>query len=216
MRSKRNKVLILGTSEYAEVLVDTFECLDTVEFDGFLENRARSRIGSKLLSFPVYWSDESDHLSKTHLLTTALATTQRKAWIEDRVRAGFDFITLVHPSSSVSKRTTLGTGSIVDAGVVVAGFSKIASHVRIGRRSSIGHHTEIGEFSTIHPGVLISGRCKIGRQVTVGTGAILIEDIVVGDGAFIAAGSVVTRDVIPGALVAGNPGRIVKKNYGPQ
>ena len=47
----------------------------------------------------------------------------------------------------------------------------------------------------------------IGADVWIGGGAILLPGITVGDGALIGAGSVVTRDVAPGARVAGNPAR---------
>jgi maltose O-acetyltransferase len=47
----------------------------------------------------------------------------------------------------------------------------------------------------------------IGRNVWIGGGAILLPGINVGDDAIIGAGSVVMRDVAPGATVAGNPAR---------
>jgi maltose O-acetyltransferase len=50
----------------------------------------------------------------------------------------------------------------------------------------------------------------IGRDVWVGSGAILLPGITVGDGAIVAAGAVVSRDVPPGATVAGVPARPVK------
>mgnify|MGYP001557456066 CR=1 FL=1 len=45
----------------------------------------------------------------------------------------------------------------------------------------------------------------IGRHVLVGTGAMILKGVQLGDGAIVAAGSVVTRSVEPGAIVAGNP-----------
>jgi maltose O-acetyltransferase len=47
----------------------------------------------------------------------------------------------------------------------------------------------------------------IGRKVFIGVGAILLPGIVIGDGAMIAAGALVTKDVAPGAKVYGMPAR---------
>ena len=49
------------------------------------------------------------------------------------------------------------------------------------------------------------GRVDIGRRVYIGVGAILLPGVRVGDCAIVGAGSVVTRDVAPETVVAGNP-----------
>jgi acetyltransferase-like isoleucine patch superfamily enzyme len=41
--------------------------------------------------------------------------------------------------------------------------------------------------------------------------AIILKGVTIGDGAVIAAGAVVTKDVPPDAVVAGNPARVVKE-----
>jgi len=50
----------------------------------------------------------------------------------------------------------------------------------------------------------------IGKNVWIGGGAILLPGVTGGDDAVIGAGSVVTRDVPAGAIVAGNPARVLK------
>lgn len=52
---------------------------------------------------------------------------------------------------------------------------------------------------------------NIGNHVWVGARAMIMAGVTVGDGAIIAAGSVVTKDVPPCAVVAGNPARVVKE-----
>jgi acetyltransferase-like isoleucine patch superfamily enzyme len=52
---------------------------------------------------------------------------------------------------------------------------------------------------------------RIGRDVWVGERAIILKGVTIGDGAIVAAGAVVTSDVPPATIVAGNPGRIVKR-----
>ena len=51
----------------------------------------------------------------------------------------------------------------------------------------------------------------IGNDVWVGGGAILLPGVTVGDGAVVGAGSVVTKDVPPMVVVAGNPAKVVRQ-----
>lgn len=209
-------ILVLGTTPYTAVFIDSFQAIPGVEFTGCVENLDRSRCTDTVLGLPIHWSDDIGSLCDTHILACALATTRRAGWIDQMQARGFGFARLLHPSAVVSARSDLAPGVAVDALAVIAGFTTIAPHVRIGRCCSVGHHTEIGPFTTLHPGSLVSGNCRIGRQVTIGTGAIIIDGITIGDGAFISAGAVVTRSVAPRALVAGNPAQVVRADYGPR
>jgi acetyltransferase-like isoleucine patch superfamily enzyme len=57
------------------------------------------------------------------------------------------------------------------------------------------------------------GAPQIGHDVWIGNDAVLMSGITIGHGSIIGANSVVTRDVPPYAIVAGNPGRIVKYRF---
>lgn len=57
------------------------------------------------------------------------------------------------------------------------------------------------------------GDIVIGNDVWIGYGAILLSGITIGDGAAIGAGSVVTKDVAPYSVVAGNPAQQVKLRF---
>lgn len=54
---------------------------------------------------------------------------------------------------------------------------------------------------------------NIGNDVWIGDSAVLMDDIYIGDGAVIAAGAVVTRDVVPYSIVAGVPAREIGKRF---
>lgn len=53
----------------------------------------------------------------------------------------------------------------------------------------------------------------IGNDVWIGMNSIVMRGVVIGDGAIVAAGSIVTKDVEPYSIVAGSPARIVKYRF---
>jgi sugar O-acyltransferase (sialic acid O-acetyltransferase NeuD family) len=204
------RVLIMGTTSYTEVFIDMFETVAGIEFAGCIENQSPVNGGETVAGLPVHWHEDILEMASSHKLTCSLATVARSRWIEQMADYGFDFVTLLHPSTVVSKKTKIGRGVSVDAGSVIAGYSQIGEHVRIGRRVSFGHHTSVGAYSTLHPGCIVSGQCKIGTKVTLGTGCIILDGRTVGDGAVVAAGAIVTKDVPARTMVAGNPAQIKK------
>jgi phosphonate metabolism protein (transferase hexapeptide repeat family) len=59
------------------------------------------------------------------------------------------------------------------------------------------------------------GKVTLGHDVWVGHGAIVLPGVSIGNGAMIGAGAVVTKDVDPYAIVAGNPARFLKWRFEP-
>ena len=55
------------------------------------------------------------------------------------------------------------------------------------------------------------GTVRLGNDVFVGVNSVILRDVTIGDYSIIGAGSVVTKDVPPGVVVAGNPARVIKK-----
>lgn len=58
---------------------------------------------------------------------------------------------------------------------------------------------------------LLIGNIVIGENVFIGTKALILPGIAIGENAVVGAGSVVTKDVAPWNIVAGNPAKFIKK-----
>lgn len=108
------------------------------------------------------------------------------------------------------KNIVIGQGSIVGEGVFLDGRDKltIGDHVDIASEVMIynsEHQIADPEFKAITAPV------EIGDYVFIGPRAIILPGIKIGKGAVVAAGAVVTKDVLAGEVVGGVPARKIKE-----
>lgn len=86
--------------------------------------------------------------------------------------------------------------------------------IKIGDNVLIGHSVIIAtlnhDFNPETRANMTPKRVKIGNNVWIGSGAIILPGVVINDGAIIAAGSVVTKEVPRYSIVAGNPAKVIK------
>ncbi len=136
-------------------------------------------------------------------------------WMRDEIiaKAGMPrekFETIVHPTASVSKTTSLGAGSFVMQNVSIAANSQISDHVIIMPNSVVSHDCVIGDYCIITAGVSISGYVKVGRLSYFGTNSATIGYISIGDYCQIGMGSIAHEDVPDNQVVIGNPARFLR------
>ena len=115
------------------------------------------------------------------------------------------------------------------ANAEIGRFSNIASFVRIGAtdhpmdRAALHHFmyrsADYWDDATDDASFFArrrSRRARIGHDTWIGHAAMIKPEVTVGDGAIVAAGAIVTRDVAPYAIVAGNPARHLRDRQPPE
>jgi len=92
--------------------------------------------------------------------------------------------------------------------------------IKIGSNTLIagGTHIYDSDFHSLEAGVRINGDgqvqtlpVRVGNQCWIGSCCIILKGVVIGDQAVIGAGSVVTKDVPPRQVWAGNPAKLIKE-----
>jgi acetyltransferase-like isoleucine patch superfamily enzyme len=122
---------------------------------------------------------------------------------------------------------SIGTGSIVEHHVIIGDGVRIHSHAFIPEYSILEPLCWIGPNVVItnakYPrSPLVKSTLKgaiVRRNAKIGANCTLLPGIVIGEDALVGAGSVVTKDVPAGAVVVGNPARVINTvsslPYGP-
>jgi acetyltransferase-like isoleucine patch superfamily enzyme len=121
----------------------------------------------------------------------------------------------------------------------IGAFVEVQKNASVGKNCKISSHTFICEGVVIEDDVFIGhnvtfindtypqataedGRLQteadwsveptlVKKGASIGSGATILANVTIGEKAIVGAGSVVTKDVPPGAIVAGNPARLLRK-----
>lgn len=118
---------------------------------------------------------------------------------------------IIHATALVDNSVTIGEGTCVLHKVIIQADSVIGKHVIINTSASIDHDCIVADFAHISPGVVLAGGVSVGENTLIGVGSIVTPGLKIGRNCFVAAGSVVTQNIPDGAIVRGNPARIISR-----
>lgn len=209
------KVLIVGCSGHARVVVDILELQGRYEIVGLIDSFKPA--GTQLRGYEVIGTEEDIptlvEAGVASLGIIAIGDNWTRARVVTRIRElqpDFQFITAIHPNVCVARDVEIGEGTVVMAGAVVNTGARIEAFCILNTRCSVDHECTLGEFSSIAPGVVIGGRVTVGPFAAVGIGATIIHEVSIGKHTVVGAGAIVVKDVPDHVVVYGTPARFVR------
>lgn len=154
--------------------------------------------------------------SSRHINIAIANGAVREQLVERCASAGVQFFEVRAASVVQLDAVQLGEGAILCPFVTLTSNIRIGKHFHANLYSYVEHDCEIGDYVTFAPGVMCNGNVVVEDHAYIGTGAVIkqgqsSQPIVIGRGAVVGMGAVVTRSVPPGATVVGNPAKPLVK-----
>jgi Acetyltransferase (isoleucine patch superfamily) len=208
------KIYALGIGNNTPVFIDlALDC--GYEIAGFYHYND-DKTGQEHYGYKVLGSFADLFRQKIHnmqfLLTMGDIATRRQ--LSEKLTDGGGVIpTLVHPTVVISRYADISAnGVLINAHTHVQAITTIDEGVVVLSGVVINHNNHIDKFSFIADKALVGAYTHIGENVFFGQAATSISHKVklIGNGAYVGAGSLLTKDVPENAVVCGQPARIVK------
>ncbi|MCK9596958.1 acetyltransferase [Candidatus Pacearchaeota archaeon] len=126
-------------------------------------------------------------------------------------KLGLSPISIVHPTSYVDKDVKIGEGIQIMAGAKIITETKIGDYCIVNTGANVDHECTLEDGVEIAPNATLCGLVYVGKYSWIGANATILPRIKIGSNSVIGAGSVVTKDVPQGVVVAGNPAKELYK-----
>lgn len=218
--SKLKKIIILGTGGNSIDIVDTINEINKSSqmslygCTGFLDDDM-GKWDKQYHGIKVLGSLEKANSFKDTYFVNGIGNQKNylhKETIIGKTNIPLErFITIIHPTASVSSLSRIGKGVVVFQNATITSNVKIGNHAIILPNSIISHDVAIGDYTIVTGGVCISGGVIIGKSCYLGTNSSIIGDVTIGEYSLIGMGSVVLKNVPANSVMVGNPAKFLRR-----
>lgn len=215
--NERDKIIIIGDGEFAEIAYEYFTYDSQYEVVAFaVEEKYITK--NNMFGLPIVKFEEIETLysHKEYKAFTAITFTKfnrvRTRLYNEAKKKGYEFVSYVSSRAFVWRNVQIGENCFIFEDNTLQYNVKIGDNVVLWSGNHVGHRSEIGNNCFITSHVVISGYCKIGDNCFIGVNSSLVDTISVCPNTLIGAGSVVTRSIKEqGRMYVGSPAKPMKK-----
>ena len=207
------KIVLIGAGGFGREVASIIEVLNSIkptyELLGFLDDSTEFSEGDSINGYP--WLGGTNWIldnKEDVYCNCTIANNEVKSSIQERLAGeGVKFETIIAFGGFIGPYSKIGPGCVLYGNVTISTNCTIGAGVVMNQSVNIGHDVVIDDYVTIMPSTGISGNCKIGAKASIGGHAFVIQGKTIGEGATIAAGSIVFNNVKAGTTVLGNPAK---------
>ncbi len=190
----RQKPLILvGGGGHCKACIDVAEACGAWEIRGILD--LPERVGESVLGYPILGTDSliPQYAKEGVWFLVAVgqirtAEIRRRAYERIKAEKG-RLATIVSPMAYVSSSAILGEGVVVMHRALVNAHAVVGNNVIINTMALVEHDAVVADNCHIATGAVVNGGARLGAGCFVGSNAVLVENAVVPECGFVAAGS---------------------------
>jgi sugar O-acyltransferase (sialic acid O-acetyltransferase NeuD family) len=200
------EISFFGYSGHSYVCIEIAELLK-FKVDSYYDQEEKKYNPFKL----IYLGYLNEVSNDKHYFISIGDNAKRKFIFEKLYEKNSRFISLVHPSSIISRNTQIGNATVISAGVILNCFVKIGTCCIINTGVIIEHESTIEDYVHIAPGSVLAGNVKIGCGTFIGANSVIKQGVTVTKNCIIGAGSVVINNILESGTYVGNPAKLIKK-----
>ena len=206
------EMIVIGAGLYAAPMIELARA------SGYspvaIYDRDSKMIGNTILNVPVMGTDDDlfglDLAGKNLAIAIGNNSVRLKLFDAILLRKGI-LPALIHPTAFVSRSASVGRGCYIQPHAIIWPQVRLNDSVIISPSTMISHHTVIERGCMISTLTSVGSNISIGKSVFIGMGCTIMTGVrEIGDYAIVGAGSVVIKDVEPGATVVGVPAKRIK------
>ena len=211
------KIAIIGAGGFGrevKMLIDqTNDRNKQYEFIGYFDDGLEKNI--IVNNFPVIGNvNDVNAINFNLAIVIAVAEPKTKKRIFNFIENdNVSFPSLIHPNVQTNNdEVNIGMGCIICSSNIITVNVSIGNFVILNLMCTIGHDTIIKDFCSFMPSVNVSGEVLIEESVYIGTGAVVVNQINIGENTIVGAGSVVAKSLPKNCTALGIPARPIKYN----
>ncbi len=174
-------------------------------------------VGTRIAGYPVLgpfaaWRELPAATQFVAPLHKAKQMVQRAAIIRELGVPRARWATLIDPQAVVADDVTCGVGVLAAAGCAIMCGARLGDHVAVRNGAHVGHDCTVGDFAMVGVNAVVCGYATVREGAHIAPGAVVREGLTIGRYSVIGLGAVVIENVPDGAIVAGNPARVIDED----
>ena len=157
------RLIIIGAGGHGKVVADTAMRIGYTEISFVDDGVMGECMGLPIIGTTEILKDLND--GRTDFVIGVGNNQIRKRIAESHP---VNWVTLIHPSAQIGSHVTIGTGTVVMAGVVINACAQIGEHCIINTSAVIEHDNILEDYVHISPRAVLGGTVHIGELTHVG------------------------------------------------
>lgn len=200
-----NEILLIGSGGHASACIDVIEAQNKFRIGGLIEKPGHELVSN--CGYDIIGTDKDLKQLRKKFKFALVSVGQIKSpstrinIYELLKKYDYTVPNIISPYAYVSKRASVGEGSIVMHGAIVNANSVIGKNCIINNKALIEHDVRVNNFCHISTGSIINGGVTVGQETFVGSGAIIKQYISIGEKCIVSAGTFVKKNIKPNQVI---------------
>jgi len=183
------RVIVIGAGGHGRSVAEAILLLRQDELVGFVDDGAEPN--AKVWTYPILGRTDSLHAVRAlaDAVVVAIGNNAVREKLHAQVReAGFELLTVIHPTAFVSPTAILGAGCAVMAGAVVGTEAELGEGAIVNCGATVDHHCRVEAFGHLGVNACMAGGSVLGHRAWMQAGSALGYGVQVEAGAVLAPG----------------------------